>query len=440
MALRVDWFSSPRIITVLAPLTEISVQEISDQIKDIEDEPANLAFPILILTFGKQPLGGGSFVGITAVLQNATIAFEARPGPTEEAMTINGGNLVAVDEAGSTINPISPTAFTQVTIQQSTSPSIATPPSDYAMLYLLEALNSSGGTKTLGNIFYWDPTGGSDTNDGSTPTLAVETFSKAHSLCTDGNNDVIFALANDASGITTVTTPIAITKDGVKLRGPGYPLQIIPSASGSDTLSINASNVEVSGLYIETAASGTDDAVTVTGTNNLVKDLWVASARGNGIVLSSATRTIIKTCAIENAGQSGTGDGISIGASSTLSKITNCIVTGSAGDGVSISGATISDNIFETNLIYNNGGYGIDIGTGVLRTGVRLNHTFSGNTSGATNDLGSQTFIESPSGGESASAIADAVWDELISDHTTAGTTGKTLRDAKTRATLASIT
>jgi hypothetical protein len=95
--------------------------------------------------------------------------------------------------------------------------------------------------------------------------------------------------------------------------------------------------------------------------------------------------------------------------------------------------------MFENNLIYNNTGYGIDVGSGVQRTGVRLHHTFSGNTAGSTRDLGTGTFIESQAGGASASEIADAVWDEVIAGHTTIGTTGRALRDAKTKATLASL-
>ncbi len=79
------------------------------------------------------------------------------------------------------------------------------------------------------------------------------------------------------------------------------------------------------------------------------------------------------------------------------------------------------------------------MGSGVTRTGVRLHHTFSGNTSGSTRDLGTGTFIETPAGGASASDIADAVWDEVISGHTTSGTAGRTLKDAKTKATLASL-
>lgn len=36
-------------------------------------------------------------------------------------------------------------------------------------------------------------------------------------------------------------------------------------------------------------------------------------------------------------------------------------------------------------------------------------------------------------------AIADAVWDELVSSHTISGSTGKTLKEAKSKATLASL-
>jgi len=40
---------------------------------------------------------------------------------------------------------------------------------------------------------------------------------------------------------------------------------------------------------------------------------------------------------------------------------------------------------------------------------------------------------------DDVNAIADAVWDEAISGHLTTGTTGKTLKDTKTKATLASL-
>lgn len=428
------FFKFDRVIQVDAGQSEVTIQDLVNQIRDYEDELDFIDYGKICDAFGKQDLGGGEFVGITLVLlNNWRIQFETPGSSPTLTRYVRGGNLVATNDYDN--NPIKASDYVTVIVAQSSSPTIATPDSDYHLMYMIE--NLQGTHKSVGNVFYWDPTGGDDTNAGTTPTTAVATYSAAEALCTAGNHDIIFALANDSSGVTTFASPITITKDTVKLRGPGYQFQLVPSSSGSDTVTISASSVEFSGFYVKTAAGGTDDAITVSsGENNvIIKDCWIDTPTGSGVVIDGASRTKIQTCAIENAGSVG----IQINDSSTLSKITNCIVTGSTGDGVDIAGSSSSDNIFETNLIYNNGGYGVDIGTSVTRTGIRLNHTFSGNTSGSTRDLGSNTFIETPSGGASASDIADAVWDELISDHVTDGTTGKTLKDAKTRATLASL-
>ena len=146
------------------------------------------------------------------VLQNAKIAFEARDGldvPPEVLCTISGGNLVALDDVGASMSPVSPTAYTQVVIAQSTPPSIITPPEDLNMLYLIESLRGTG--KSLGSIFYWDPEGGSDTNDGSQPSDAVQTFAAAQALATAGAGDIIFALSTDSSGVTTTTEKLSLS-------------------------------------------------------------------------------------------------------------------------------------------------------------------------------------------------------------------------------------
>ena len=79
------------------------------------------------------------------------------------------------------------------------------------------------------------------------------------------------------------------------------------------------------------------------------------------------------------------------------------------------------------------------IGSGVARTTIRGGNTITNNTTANTLDLGTDTYIETPAGGASTTDIADAVWNELIDDHVSTGTTGRTLRDAKKKATLASI-
>lgn len=124
MAIAVDAMASPRIVTILAPATAITIQELVDQIRDWEDDLMNSEFPSLLKASGGEALGGGAFVGLTAELQDARLAFEARPGPGFVQCSISGGNLVAVDAAASPISPIEPTAFTQVVLTQSSSPTL----------------------------------------------------------------------------------------------------------------------------------------------------------------------------------------------------------------------------------------------------------------------------------------------------------------------------
>jgi len=410
----------------------VSIQELVNKIRDYEELLINLDYGHIANAYGKQPLGGGSFVGITLeLINNWRLSFEARPGPDTVLVTVSGGNLVAINDYDN--NPIYPTAFTQVVIAQSSSPTIIQSESDYGMLYLLESMR--GRNKSIGSIYYWNPATGDDTKDGLTPANAVATFAQAHTLATDGANDIIFALSTDTSGVTTVTETLTITKDGLKVRGPGYPFRLVPSSSGSPTISVTSNNVEVSGFYVSTAGGGTDNAITLTGDNAVIQDCWIEGATGNGIDISSATRTAIDTCAIENS----TGNGINIGASTSSSNIAKCIITGNA-DGIDLSGALVTDNILENNIIYNNTANGIDIGSGVVRTGIRLHHTFAGNATNI-NDAGTDTFQDTSGTITPADidSIVDGVWDELISGHTTAGTTGKTLKDAKTKATLASL-
>ena len=210
---------------------------------------------------------------------------------------------------------------------------------------------------------------------------------------------------------------------------------LAPTTSGAPTVAISGDSVEFEGFYISTAAGGTDNGLAITGDNVLIKNVWVKSATSNGIDVSSSTRTQIESSVVEDS----VGTGIKIGASTSRTTVKQSILSGNGADGADLSGASVLDNIFENNLIFNNTGYGIDVGTGVVRTGVRLNHTFSGNTLGSTRDLGTGTFIETPAGGASATDIADAVWDEIITGHSTPGSVGQILKVTKLKATLASL-
>ncbi len=423
-----------KIITVPSPDAALDLQYLINQVRYAEETlNPGIQYNKISDAFGKQDLGGGVSVGLTVVLLDGwRVSFEPRSGPDTVSCRISGGNFVG--EAGA--NPVAPTAFTQVTISQSSSATIITPASDTNLVYLVEALRNSHAA--FGTIFYWDPYGGSDTNNGTSPTSAVKTFAQAQTLSGSGNNDLIFCRPTDPSGTTTVTETINITKSNLKVRGPGNSVKIIPTTDTSPTVAVSTDHVEFSGFYLETAGSGTQNAITLSGNNILIRDCWISNTRGHGISASSSARLRILTSVIEHAGTSGTGNGISLGNSTSQALISKCIINDNQ-NGVILAGTGLADNILENCLIYKNTAYGVSIGSGVTRTTLRSANTITNNTSGNTNDLGTDTYIETPAGGASSSDIADAVWNEVIADHATSGSAGKTLKDAKLKATIASI-
>ena len=74
----VRWDLSPRLITVAAPSTEVTIQDLHDTLRELECRPGNMIYPYLISTAGGEAVGGDVYVGLTATLQNAQLNFEAR--------------------------------------------------------------------------------------------------------------------------------------------------------------------------------------------------------------------------------------------------------------------------------------------------------------------------------------------------------------------------
>jgi len=121
----IDWAPSPRIITVAAPSVEVSMQDLYDTLRTLEASSPAMDEPPITSGGGKEVLDVGEFVGLTVTLLNALLAFEARPGPAYIQCKATGGNLVAVDALGDPLStPIQPTAFTQVVLSKSSSPTL----------------------------------------------------------------------------------------------------------------------------------------------------------------------------------------------------------------------------------------------------------------------------------------------------------------------------
>ncbi len=87
----IDYQPSPRVIEVEAPSTELILQDLVDTVRISEQGfSEGLAFDKVIDAAGKEDLGGGVLVGITANLQNAQVAFEARRTPAVTGVVTTG--------------------------------------------------------------------------------------------------------------------------------------------------------------------------------------------------------------------------------------------------------------------------------------------------------------------------------------------------------------
>ena len=123
MTIQVNPISSPRIITVpQADGVSITIQSLVNQIRQWEHDPVNMGYDKLLSASGKEDLGGGALVGITAKLENTKVMFEARGALTTCA--IYGGNLVAVNAGGNSMFPIEPSTNVTVQLAQSSSPTL----------------------------------------------------------------------------------------------------------------------------------------------------------------------------------------------------------------------------------------------------------------------------------------------------------------------------
>jgi hypothetical protein len=101
---RVDFLESPRIIQVDSPSTEMTMQDLVDTTRKLEDTFSGMAHEKLINATGKDALGGGVLTGINATLQNAQLAFEARNTPAETGTVTTASGATTSSPLGDTYN------------------------------------------------------------------------------------------------------------------------------------------------------------------------------------------------------------------------------------------------------------------------------------------------------------------------------------------------
>lgn len=370
-------------ITVLSPATELSIQDLYNQCKEEETFPYIATTEGVIATAtGKEPLGGGIFVGITVTMRNGwKVGFEARGTPT--AVQTTGGNLVA--ESGIVGDQFFQTTNVQI---QYASSSSATLQQQQNIENIEQRIESLAQTTATGTTYYWDPYGGDDLNDGFSKSNPVLTFTKAQSLCNNG--DLIVLFGTNPSGVTYITESLNITKDDLHIRGTGRNVVFTPTDDTKPTIEVNASDVELRNFQAITAGTGTNDVILVKGQRCQIVNITVAQFTGNGICLVNGHSSKISDCEIGIGGN----DGIKI-VDSYYCEIEKCAIVDCGNNGLELTATNIQlcdKNILRDSIIHSNNGYQIRVGTLVNEFMIHNDNNIRENGFGRLFDEGTNTI------------------------------------------------
>ncbi|KKM65867.1 hypothetical protein LCGC14_1486970 [marine sediment metagenome] len=365
-------------------ITEFDIQQ--DLYSDWKEElllPGNLKYAQALRTVGGDPVTAERDLGDTYFLLNG---WRIRPQEADHRLEAEG-NLYT--------DPFGFSAYVQVTgtfnvMVESTVSNLVD--STIARLeienlqFLIESQRASH--SAYGDIFYWDPENGDDSNDGTTSEDGVKTWAVVHDLCTDGNHDLVIALATAAAAPTEVDDQIIITKNYLFVRGSGRDFHIHPNTTGSSGVIIReCEGSEVSGMIICAGLSGT--AVRVDKADFvLLETLWVEDSTGCGIVISGSRQSQILYNNIEHNAE----EGIIFLDGCEEPHLFGNHIEDNGSHGVDIRGGRGVH--LEINHIHDNQGYGVRIGPAAVRTEIKRTNNIFHNGLGAVLDLGTRTYIE----------------------------------------------
>jgi hypothetical protein len=175
---------------------------------------------------------------------------------------------------------------------------------------------------TQGNVWHVKPILGADDQSGRSPEEAVKTLSKALSLASSNQNDIIllYAGSNTASATTDYqSATLSWNKDMVHLVGVGANslfsqrarIAVLSTATGvSPLVNLSANGCVLKNLQIF-GSVGTDTTsligLTVTGDRNVIEDCHIAvgtaviSAAGAAdLKLDTASENVFRRCVIGN--------------------------------------------------------------------------------------------------------------------------------------------
>lgn len=237
--------------------------------------------------------------------------------------------------------------------------------------YLIESQRAS--SSAFGKVFYWDPVNGDDTKGGDSTETAVSTFAAAHDLVTANSADVIFVI-NTTGAELVITERLVITKNDCILRGPGTSIKIAPTDDTAPAITVNAHNVELSGLAVQTSGATPQDVVCVGNFDRfLLRDFSIIAGTGNGVSIAGGEDHKVLFSDISRCA----GDGINL-TNAVRAQIMRNRIQRNTGSGVCLieSAGTHEDTWIAGNVFHHNGPGSINIGAGVSMTIISKDNYF----------------------------------------------------------------
>lgn len=284
-----------------------------------------------------------------------------------------------------------------------------------------------------GDYYYVDPVNGDTHANGNRGGRADPylTIQDCHdNAVTAWNHDVIFLLAGDTNSSTThtVAATTTISKAYTFIRGPGRDFFITRTGNG-DTIEITAGGVEISGVQIGTAATGSGDGIQITDTDfTRIRNCWFLDTRGDGIQGTRVSNLQIHDNHFEGTGVGASGEGIHIDGTGVGNSMDNVIrdnhFADTGGDSILIENGTIIDTSIERNVIHGAGGWGINISADSTDA-ILADNIFNNNTSGDIQNNGVT------SGDHDNDETRNLVWNAINTGATynIPTSTGRQLRD-----------
>lgn len=281
---------------------------------------------------------------------------------------------------------------------------------------LFSVIESQRGSHTgSGEMVYWDPIDGLDSNSGFVHNEPKKTYNfnganGVHSLLIDNAHQIIKALPSRGGGPTMVTEYMEINTAYTFFRGPGRDWSFEPIHSESCAIVASAEGVELAGFKAQSKLTGSQDAVCIMGDFTFLHHVWVEFSRGEGIAIDNANSCVLRDFLIQDSAVSGSGHSLTIkggGDGASRNIIHSCRILennrGANTDGIRVEGANAIHNyILGADpygiLIHENSGWGINETGGATETiivgpRVSLDH----NTLGTVNRANSLTVAENVS-------------------------------------------